>query len=131
MSFKQALMQYKQQIEDNKVQEKIQKMLDDQKLLLKPSTKTLTSKSPYERKEFEEGVLIYGGVTFFPIITNGKTKKYRIALAKGDCTTVLKYHIRDCEGFRFSVSASSYNDAQKVIDAIYGKGLYSPSAEIV
>ena len=38
MSFKQALMQYKQQIEDNKVQEKIQKMLDEQKSLLKPST---------------------------------------------------------------------------------------------
>lgn len=126
MSFKQALMQYKQQIEDSKVQEKIQKMLDDQKSLLKPSTKT-----PYERKEFEEDVLFNGGVTYFPMVVNGKTKKYRIALAKGDCTTILKYHIRDCEGYRFSVSASSYNDAQKVIDAVYGKGLYSPSAEAV
>lgn len=126
MSFKQALMQYKQQIEDNKVQEKIQKMLDEQKSLLKPSTKTT-----YERKEFEEDVLVNGGVTYFPMTINGKVKKYRIALAKGDCTTVLKYHTRNCEGYRFSVSASSYNDAQKVIDAVYGKGLYSPSAETV
>lgn len=131
MSFKQALMQYKQQIEDNKVQEKIQKMLDEQRSLLKPSTKTLTSKTPYERKEFEEDVLVNGGVTYFPMVVNGKVKKYRIALAKGDCTTVLKYHTRNCEGYRFSVSASSYNDAQKVIDAVYGKGLYSPSAETV
>ena len=60
-----------------------------------------------------------------------RDKRYRVANTGVDCDTVLKFHIRTSTGSRFSVAAKSYSEAQKVVDEVFGKGLYKVSASLL
>lgn len=84
-------------------------------------------------KVWKVGILSEGGISYWhtkdlDAVKRGELKsKYRVAMARGGCTKVLKFKIRDASGKIFSVAAKTPREANAVVDEIYGKGMYSVS----
>ena len=122
MSLKNALMGFKKQLEDKATDEKIAKMLAEQSDILNKNTSKTKPK-----KWFDESVLSNGGNTHYKL----NDKWYRISVdSKSDVEyTQFKFHTTTALGYVLYISAKTYNEAQDVVDDIFGKkGLYLVSA---
>ena len=124
MGLKEALLAHKKQLDDIKHDAMINKMLQEQKDIIKSNKK----KSP---KSWDESVLVKGGISYYTVIIAGKKKQLRVSVTNQDNDVVLRYHIRNAEGNRVSVGAKTYMEAQQVINEIYGEGMYSVSGGVV
>ena len=123
MSLKNALMDFKKQLEDKATDEKIAKMLAEQSDILNKGV----VKQPSTKKWFDESVLSNGGNTHYKL----NNKWYRISVdSKSDVEyTQFKFHTTTALGYVLYISAKTYKDAQDVVDDIFGKkGLYLVSA---
>ena len=76
------------------------------------------------RKEWDSSVLQKGGITYRKV----NNKWYRVSIVGGDNDIILKFKIKSALGKTLSVSARTYQEAQSVIDDIFGKGKYIVSA---
>lgn len=135
MSLAKALSGYKSQLEavkkqqeDIKNEEKINQMLKvQQDLLDKYESENVFKK---QKKCYDPSVLEKGGNTHFKV----NSKWFRISVLTGSNEsdiTKYKFHIKNGHGNIVFVSAKSYVDAQAVIDAIYGRNMFSVSGSAV
>ena len=76
------------------------------------------------KKEWNLNVLMDGGITYRKV----NNKWYRISVLSDDNDIILKFKIKSALGKTLSVSARTYQEAQSVIDDIFGKGKYAVSA---
>ena len=142
MSLKDALLEFKKQLEDKATDEKIAKMLAEQSdILNKTISKDVNASKDTKSKDvnaskdtkskpkkwFDESVLSNGGNTHYKL----NDKWYRISVdSKSDVEyTQFKFHTTTALGYVLYISAKTYKDAQDVVDDIFGKkGLYLVSA---
>ena len=129
MSLKEALMQYKESKADKEITEKIEAMLNEQKLLLAIAENekcNTDGKSTGNKpsKEWQPDILTKGGISYYTL--NGK--KYKVSVCNNDNDIVLKYWFKNALGVKVSVSTKALKEAQQVVDSIYGKGKYTVSA---
>ena len=125
MSLKSALMQYKQEKEQQEITAKIQAMIDEQKRLLGEGLDINEGGDIIKvKKEWDSSVLVNGGITYRKV----NNKWYRVSVVGGDNDIILKFKIKSALGKTLSVSARTYQEAQQVIDDIFGKGKYAVSA---
>lgn len=84
-------------------------------------------------KIWNEDVMFDGGVSYWLTkdldkVRNGELRpRYRIALARGGCTKLLKYKIKDASGNIFSVASKTQSEANSIVGEVYGKGMYRVS----
>lgn len=76
------------------------------------------------KKEWDASVLNSGGITYRKV----NNKWYRVSVCNGDNDVVLKFKFKDALGRWVSVSAKSIQQAQSVVDDIFGKHKYTVSA---
>ena len=76
------------------------------------------------KKEWDASVLNSGGITYRKV----NNKWYRVSVCDGDNDVILKFKIKSALGKTLSVSARTYQEAQSVIDGIFGKGKYIVSS---
>ena len=76
------------------------------------------------KKEWDSSVLVNGGITYRKV----NNKWYRVSVVGGDNGIILKFKIKSALGKTISVSARTYQEAQSVIDDIFGKGKYAVSS---
>lgn len=141
MSLKEALLKHKQQLDEIKQEsiekqqaEKLQMMLAQQQCILdgcEDHTPSVEIKKEVVDYSFKPEVLVHGGVTFYHTVVNGVKRKFRISVTSEDNDVVLKYHVRLCEGNRFSVNAKSYSEAKLIVDELFGKNMYLVSGAVV
>lgn len=87
-------------------------------------------------KQWDSEILKTGGVSYWYIKDIDKVKladndikeKYRVS---GDRSKLLKWKIRTASDEIFSVSAKGQQEAQLVVDEIFGKGRYRVSQFLV
>lgn len=143
MSLKEALLKHKQQLDEIKQEiiekqqaEKLQMMLAQQQCILDRCKYHIPPPQVKIKKEvvdysFNPNVLVDGGVTFYHTVVNGVKRKFRISVTSEDNDVVLKYHVRLCEGNRFSINAKSYSEAKLIVDELFGKNMYRVSGTVV
>ena len=125
MSLKTALMQLKQEKKEKEIVAKIQTMLDEQRRLLGEGLDISKDCDIVKvKKEWNENVLTEGGISYYKL----NDKWYRVSVCDGDNDVVLKFKIKSALGKTLSVSARTYQEAQSVIDDIFGKGKYIVSS---
>ena len=118
-------MQYKQEKEQQEITAKIQAMIDEQKRLLGEGLDINEGGDIIKvKKEWDSSVLVNGGITYRKV----NNKWYRVSVVGGDNDIILKFKIKSALGKTLSVSARTYQEAQQVIDDIFGKGKYTVSA---
>lgn len=84
-------------------------------------------------KVWNVGILSGGGISYWSTkdleaVKRGTLKpRYRVAMARGGCTKLLKFKIKDASGNIFSVAAKTQREANAVVGEIYGKGMYRVS----
>ncbi len=85
------------------------------------------------KKEWNPDVLVSGGISHYNTseLPELDKDKYRVALAKGDCETTLKWKVKTATGHIFSVQSKMMGEAQAIVDIIYGKGHYRVSQMLV
>ena len=76
------------------------------------------------KKEWDARILNSGGITYRKV----NNKWYRVSVVGDDNGVILKFKIKSALGKTLSVSARTYQEAQSVIDHIFGKGKYVVSA---
>ena len=76
------------------------------------------------KKEWDASVLNSGGITYRKV----NNKWYRVSVCGNDNEIILKFKIKSALGKTLSVSARTHQEAQSVIDDIFGKGKYIVSA---
>ena len=76
------------------------------------------------KKEWDASVLNSGGITYRKV----NNKWYKVSVCNNDNDIILKFKIKSALGKTLSVSARTYQEAQSVIDDIFGKGKYIVSA---
>ena len=76
------------------------------------------------KKEWDENILADGGISYYKL----NDKWYRISVLSDDNNIILKFKIKSALGKTISVSTRAYQEAQSVIDDIFGKGKYVVSA---
>lgn len=139
MSLKEALLKHKKQLDEIKQEiieeqqvEKLQMMLAQQQCILDDSEKPpVKIKKEVVDYSFKPEVLVHGGITFYHTVIDSKKRKFRISVTSEDNDVVLKYHVRLCEGNRFSVNAKSYSEAKLIVDELFGKNMYLVSGTVV
>ena len=124
MSLKSALIQIQQEKKEKEITDKIQAMLDEQKLLLAIAENEKCNTSNKSSKEWQPDILTKGGISYYTL--NGK--KYKVSVCDGDNDIVLKYWFKNALGVKVSISTKALKEAQQVVDSIYGKGKYNLSA---
>ena len=125
MSLKEALIQIKQEKKENDITAKIQAMIDEQKRLLGEGLDVNKDGDVVKvKKEWNPNVLHKGGITYRKV----NNKWYRVSVCGNDNDIILKFKIKSALGKTLSVSARTYQEAQSVIDDIFGKGKYVVSA---
>ena len=125
MSLKTALMQYKQEKKEKEIAAKIQAMIDEQKRLLDEWLDINDDGDIIKvKKEWDASVLSSGGITYRKV----NNKWYRVSVCDNDNDVILKFKIKSALGKTISVSARTYQEAQSVIDDIFGRGKYTVSA---
>ena len=72
------------------------------------------------KKCWDSSVLVSGGITYRKV----NNKWYRVSVVGDDNGIILKFKIKSALGKTLSVSARTYQEAQLVIDDIFGKGKY-------
>ena len=72
------------------------------------------------KKCWDSSVLVNGGITYRKV----NNKWYRVSVVGDDNGIILKFKIKSALGKTLSVSARTYQEAQLVIDDIFGKGKY-------
>ena len=117
-------MQYKESKADKEITEKIEAMLNEQKLLLAIAENEKCNTSNKPSKEWQPDILTKGGISYYAL--NGK--KYKVSVCNNDNDIVLKYWFKNALGVKVSVSTKALKEAQQVVDSIYGKGKYTVSA---
>ena len=125
MSLKEALVAYQQEKEQQEISVKIQAMIDEQKRLLDEGLDINKDGDVVKvKKEWDASVLNSGGITYRKV----NNKWYRVSVVGDNNDIILKFKIKSALGKTLSVSARTYQEAQSVIDDIFGKGKYSVSA---
>ena len=124
MSLKSALIQIQQEKKEKEITDKIQAMLDEQKLLLAIAENEKCNTSNKSSKEWQPDILTKGGISYYTL--NGK--KYKVSVCDGDNDIVLKYWFKNALGVKVSISTKALKEAQAVVNDIYGKGKYNLSA---
>ena len=128
MSLKSALVAYQQEKKGKEIVAKIQAMLDEQKRLLGEGCVNNTVNKDGDiikiKKEWNEDILADGGVSYYRL----NNKWYKVSVCDGDNDVILKFKIKSALGKTLSVSARTYQEAQSVIDDIFGKGKYIVSS---
>ena len=122
-------MQYKESKADKEIIEKIEAMLNEQKLLLAIAENekcNTDGKSTGNKpsKEWQPDILTKGGISYYTL--NGK--KYKVSVCNNDNDIILKFKIKTALDKTLSVSAKTLKGAQSVIDDLFGKGKYIVSA---
>ena len=104
---------------------KIAEMLNQQKALLDEGLDINKDGNVVKvKKEWNPNVLHKGGITYRKV----NNKWYRVSVCGNDNDIILKFKIKSALGKTLSVSARTYQDAQSVIDDIFGKGKYIVSS---
>ena len=125
MSLKEALIQIQQEKKEKEIVAKIQAMIDEQKRLLGEGLDINKDGDIVKvKKEWNEDILTDGGVSYYKL----NDKWYRVSVCDGDNDVILKFKIKSALGKILSVSARTYQEAQSVIDDLFGKGKYIVSA---
>ena len=130
MSLKEALIKIQQEKKEKEISVKIQAMLDEQKRLLNEGLDISKDGDIIKvKKEWNEDILTDGGVSYYRL----NDKWYRVSVCDGDNDVVLKFRFKNAIGRWVSVSARTLNEAQQVVNDIYGvskdgKGKYIVSA---
>lgn len=125
MSLKEALIKIQQEKKEKDITEKIEAMLNEQKMLLREGLDINKDGDIVKvKKEWNEGVLTDGGISYYKM----NDKWYRISVCDNDNNIILKFRFKDAVGRWVSVSARSLKEAQSVVDNIFGKGKYTVSA---
>ena len=125
MSLKSALVAYQQEKKDKEIMAKIQAMLNEQKRLLGEGLDINKDGDIIKvKKEWDENIITDGGISYYKL----NDKWYRVSVCNGDNDVILKFKIKSALGKTLSVSARTYQEAQSVIDDIFGKGKYIVSA---
>ena len=115
MSLKNALIGYKKQLEDKNIDDKIFKMLEEQKLSMSEDVKPKK-----EKKFFNEDVIDNGGNTQYNL--DGKWWNISVHTCEEyPDGKKYKYHVNTAMGYRMFISAKTYLEAQKVVNEILGK----------
>ena len=124
MSLKSALVAYQQEKKEKEITAKIQAMIDEQKRLLGEELDINKDGDIIKvKKEWNDGILTEGGVSYYRL----NNKWYRVSVCCNDNDIILKFKIKSALGKTLSVSARTYQEAQSVIDDIFGKGKYTVS----
>ena len=128
MSLKSALMQIQQEKKEKEITDIIQSMLMEQQRLLDEgcvnNTVNKDGDSTKVKKEWNDGILTDGGVSYYKM----NDKWYRVSVVGDNNDIILKFKIKSALGKTISVSTRTYQEAQSVIDDIFGKCKYSVSA---
>ena len=124
MSLKEALIKIQQEKKEKEITEKIEAMLNEQKLLLAIADNERCNTGNKPSRDWQPDILTKGGVSYYPL----NDKKYRVSVCVDDNDVVLKFTIKDAKGRWVSVSARSLKEAQSVVDDIFGKHKYTVSA---
>ena len=128
MSLKSALMQIQQEKKEKEITDIIQSMLMEQQRLLDEGCVNNTVNKDGDvvkvKKEWNPNVLHKGGITYRKV----NNKWYRVSVCGNDNDIILKFKIKSALGKTISVSTRTYQEAQSVIDDIFGKGKYVVSA---
>ena len=124
MSLKEALIKIQQEKKEKEITEKIEAMLNEQKLLLAIAENEKCNTSNKPSKEWQPDILTKGGISYYAL--NGK--KYKVSVCNNDNDIVLKYWFKNALGVKVSVSTKTLKEAQAVVNDIYGKGKYIVSA---
>ena len=125
MSLKSALVAYQQEKKEKEITAKIQTMIDEQKRLLNEGLDISKDGDIVRvKKEWNEDILIDGGISYYKL----NDKWYKFSVCNSDNDIILKFKIKSALGKTLSVSARTYQEAQTVIDDIFGKGKYIVSA---
>ena len=118
-------MQYKQEKEQQEITAKIKAMIDEQKRLLGEGLDISKDGDIVKvKKEWNEDILTDGGISYYKL----NDKWYRVSVCDGDNDIILKFKIKTALDKTLSVSARTYQEAQSVIDGIFGKDKYVVSA---
>ena len=123
MSLKEALMQYKQSKVDKEITDKIESMLAQQKALLNSNHTGSVTATNKITKTWNPNILTEGGISYYKL----NDKWYKVSVCNNDNDIVLKFKIKTALDKTLSVSARMYQEAQSVIDDIFGKGKYITS----
>ena len=98
---------------------KIAEMLKQQKALLDEGLDINKDGDVVKvKKEWDETILDVGGVSYYKM----NDKWYRVSVVGDNNDIILKFRFKDAMGRWVSVSAGSLNEAQAVVNDIYGKG---------
>ena len=125
MSLKEALIKIQQEKKEKEITAKIQTMIDEQRRLLGEGLDISKDGDIVKvKKEWNEDILTDGGISYYKL----NDKWYRVSVCNNDNDVVLKFKIKTALGKTLSVSAGTYQEAQSVIDDIFGKGKYVVSA---
>ena len=76
------------------------------------------------KKEWDDNILADGGISYYKL----NDKWYRVSVVGDNNDIILKFKIKSALGKTISVSTRTYQEAQSVIDDIFGKGKYAVSA---
>ena len=78
----------------------------------------------HDKKEWDASELNSGGITYRKV----NNKWYRVSVVGDNNDIILKFKIKSALGKTISVSTRTYQEAQSVIDDIFGRGKYAVSA---
>ena len=97
---------------------KIAEMLKQQKALLDEGLDINKDGDVVKvKKEWDETILDVGGVSYYKM----NDKWYRVSVVGDNNDIILKFRFKDAMGRWVSVSAKSIQQAQSVVDDIFGK----------
>ena len=94
----------------------------------------------YAKKVWNDEILDKGGVSYWQLdnpekraTSDGKLfkAKYRVAMTSRECDVKLKFKVKTASGSVFSVAAKTCAEAQMVVDAVFGRGMYRVSQMLV
>ena len=104
---------------------KIAEMLKQQKALLDEGLNVNKDGDVVKvKKEWNENILADGGISYYKM----NDKWYRVSVVGDNNDIILKFRFKDAMGRWVSVSAKSIQQAQSVVDDIFGKHKYTVSA---
>ena len=75
------------------------------------------------KKEWNENILADGGISYYKL----NNKWYRVSVVGDNNDIILKFRFKDAMGRWVSVSAKSIQQAQSVVDDMFGKHKYTVS----
>ena len=118
-------MQIQQEKKEKEITDIIQTMIDEQKRLLDEGLDINEDGDVVKvKKEWDENILADGGISYYKM----NDKWYRVSVVGNNNDIILKFRFKDAMGRWVSVSAKSIQQAQSVVDDIFGKHKYTVSA---